>query len=357
MAAGSAIGLDIGTSGVRAARVSFGRGGPSLESFGQVPLPPGAVAYGEIGDPSVVASAIAQLWRAARFGGKKVAVGVANQKVVVRPIDLPFMEQEELRGAIQFQVQEYIPIPIADAILDFQVLEEFLTENNERMMRVLLVAAQRDMINEFVGTVQKAGLDPVAIDHVPFALIRSLGEVSGGLGVAAGEAIIEVGAGVSNIVVHEGGIPRFARTLLVGGGNLTDALAAGLGVSFEDAESIKQRMGLGATPGEAMASTEAAPRILEQRAAELVEEIRSSLDYYLAQTDATRINRVVLSGGGSKLSNLSSRLQNAIRLPVEPGRIFQRMRMGKLGLTESQLIEAEPLMGAAVGLALGAAEE
>lgn len=357
MAVRSAIGLDIGTSGVRAARVSFDRRGATLEGFGQVPLPQGAVSFGEISDPAVVAGAISQLWRAARFGGKKVAVGVANQKVVVRPIDLPYMEQEELRGAIQFQVQDYLPIPVEDAILDFQVLEEFTTEGNERMMRVLLVAAQKDMINAFVEAVEKGGLEPVAIDHIPFSLIRSLGEVTGGMGPAGGEAIIEVGAGVTNIVVHENGIPRFARTLLVGGGNVTDALAAGLGVSFEDAESIKQRMGLGTSPEEAMASTEAAPRILEQRAGELVEEIRGSLDYYLAQTDAARITRVVLSGGGSKLVNLAGRLANAVRLPVEQGRILQRMRIGKLGLSEGQLIEAEPLMGAAVGLALGAQEE
>lgn len=353
---GRAIGLDIGTSGVRAAQVAFGRGSATLEGFGQVPLHPGAVNDGEVVDPATVSAAIAQLWKLAKFRGKKVVVGVANQKVVVRPIDLPFMESEELRGAIQFQVQEYIPIPVDDAILDFQVLEEFVTENNERMMRVLLVAAQKDMINVFVDSVTRAGLDPVAVDHIPFALIRSLG-MTGGLGPSAGEAIIEVGAGVTNIVVHEGGIPRFARTLLVGGSNLTEALAAGLGVSFEDGESIKQRMGLGATPAEAMASPEAAPRILEERAAVLVEEIRGSLDYYTAQADATRVSRVVLSGGGSKLSNLPSRLANALRLPVEQGRILQRLKVGKIGLSEAQLMDAEPLMGTAVGLALGTAEE
>lgn len=352
----SAIGLDIGTSGVRAAEVSLGKE-VTLEHFGQVSLPPGAVRDGEINDPAMVAGAIAQLWRLVKFRGKKVTVGVANQKVVVRPIDLPFMEMEELRGAIQFQVQEYIPIPVEEAILDFQVLEEFVTENNERMMRVLLVAAQKDMINMFVETVQRAGLDPVAVDHVPFALIRSLGAGSGALGPAAGEALIEVGAGITNIVVHEGGIPRFARTLLVGGVNLTEALAAGLGVSFEAAEETKQRMGLAATPSNTMASPEPAPRILEERSGELAEEIRGSLDYYLAQTDATRISRVVVSGGGSKLTNLASRLSGALRLPVEPGHIFQRIRAGrKLGLSESQLMEIEELVGAAVGLALGEAE-
>lgn len=356
----AAIGLDIGTSGVRAAQLSLGRRPFTLDGFGQVPLPQGAVRDGEILDPPLVAQAISQLWRHARFRGKKVVLGVANQKVVPRPVDLPFMEEQELRGAIQFQVQEYIPLPIEDAILDFQILDQFMTDSGDRMMRVLVVAAQRDMIGTFVATAQAAGLDPVAIDHIPFALIRSLGEAGGAFqGPGPGEAIIDIGAGVTNIVVHEGGIPRFSRTLLVGGNSLTEALSGGLGVSFEDAENIKKRMGLAGAPGEPVPTPggEAAPRILEERASALVEEIRGSIDYYLAQAEATRISRVVLSGGGSKLVNLPARLANALRLPVEQGRALQKVRIGRLGLSQDQLMEAEPFMGAAMGLAMGEAEE
>ncbi|MGH2812364.1 MAG: type IV pilus assembly protein PilM [Actinomycetota bacterium] len=351
-----AIGLDIGSSGVRAAHVTVSRRPFTLEAFGQVPLPPGAVRDGEIIDAGVVSQAISQLWRHVRFRSKRVILGVANQKVVVRPIDLPFMEEEELRGAIQFQVQDYIPIPMEDAIVDFQVLDEFVTDNNERMMRVLVVAAQRDMISVFVEATQQAGLDPLGIDHIPFALIRSLGETGGAFeGPAPGEAIIDIGAGVTDIVVHEGGTPRFARTLMVGGNALTEALGAGLGISFEDAEAMKKRMGV--TGGGGEPSAEAAPRILEQRAAAFVDEVRGSLDYYLAQAEATRVGKVVLSGGGSKLMNLPNRVANALRLPVEQGRILQRIRVGKAGLSEQQLAEAEPFMAAAVGLALGVAEE
>jgi type IV pilus assembly protein PilM len=352
-----AIGLDIGTSAVRAANLSL-KNPPRLERFAQVPVPVGAIREGEIVDVAAVSQAVAELWKRAGFKSKNVILGVANQKVVVRPIDLPYMDEKELRGAIQFQVQEYIPIPIEEANLDFQILNEFRGDSGERWIRVLVVAAQKDMINSFVETVVRAGLEPEAIDHIPFALIRSLGEPAGALnGNHPGEALVDIGAGVTNIVVHEQGTPRFARTLMVGGNAVTEALAAGLGVSFDDAESLKLRMGLSESVVGEGSPLEGAPRILEQRAMAFVDEVRGSLDYYLAQAEATRISRVVLSGGGSKLRGLPTRLANALRLPVEQGRVLHNIRPGKLGLSEPQLVEAEPFMGTAVGLAMGVAGE
>ncbi|MBW3589090.1 MAG: type IV pilus assembly protein PilM [Actinobacteria bacterium] len=357
MATKRAIGLDIGTSGVRAADVSLARRPVTLEGFGQVSLPAGAIRDGELIDQGIVAEALGQLWKRAGFRNKKVNVGVANQHVVVRAIDLPQMEEQELRGALQFQVQEHIPMPVEDAVLDFQILDEYLTESNERMMKVLVVAAQKDMVSSVIGAVTQAGLDPVGVDVTPLALVRALGERGGALGeTSGGEAIIDVGAGITNIVVHEGGITRFVRILLIGGNQLTEALAAGMGVSFEDAEGMKQRVGLASAAG-APPSTESAPRILEDRAASYVDEIRGTLAYYQAQAEAVRVTRAVLTGGGSKLANLETRLADALRLPVEQGRTLQRVRLGKLGLSESQLADAEPLMAASVGLALGMAEE
>ena len=357
MAVKRAIGLDIGTSGVRAADVLVAKRPVTLEGFGQVSLPPGAVRDGEIADAGLVADALTQLWKRAGLRNKKVNVGVANQHVVVRAIDLPQMDEDELRGALQFQVQEHIPMPVEDAVLDFQILDEYVTESNERMMKILVVAAQKDMVASIVETVTRAGLDPVGIDVTPLALVRSLGERGGALGeTSGGEAIIDIGSGITNIVVHEGGVTRFVRILLTGGSQLTEALAAGMGVSFEDAEAIKQRVGLSAGAA-AAPTTEAAPRILEDRAASYVDEIRGTLAYYQSQAEAIRITRVVLTGGGSKLANLEARLANAVRLPVEQGRTLQRVRLGKLGLSEAQLADAEPLMAASVGLALGMAEE
>ena len=148
----TAVGLDIGTSSVRAAEMNVGKRPAVLERFGQVALPPGTVRDGEVVDPDTVARAIKQLWATAKFSTKKVVLGVSNQKVIVCQVDLPWLPAEELKKSLAFQVQDFIPIPVDQAILDFHPLEEFTNEQGGRMLRVLLVAASRDMVS-FAATI------------------------------------------------------------------------------------------------------------------------------------------------------------------------------------------------------------
>ncbi|MBV9410644.1 MAG: pilus assembly protein PilM, partial [Acidimicrobiia bacterium] len=138
-----AVGLDVGTSAVRAVELVLGREQVTLTRFGQVALPPGAVRGGEVIDAPAVAAAIRRLWREAGFRSRTVIVGVGNQRVVVRQADLPAMSDEDMRSALQFQAADLIPIPIEDAIIDFQIVDEFPTSEGD-MVRILLVAAQRD---------------------------------------------------------------------------------------------------------------------------------------------------------------------------------------------------------------------
>jgi type IV pilus assembly protein PilM len=346
------VGLDIGTSGVRAAELSLGKGGATLERFGQVALPLGAVRDGEVVDTDVVAGAIKQLWAQAKFGSKKVVVGVANQKVVVRQVDLPWLPLKELRQSLSFQVQDYIPMPVEQAILDFHPLEEFTNDAGGRMLRVLLVAASRDMVGSALEAVTKAGLAPTMVDLTSFAVLRSQVTSSSGFAVEA-EALVDIGASVTNIVVHQGGVPRFVRILLMGGGDITDAVAERLGVPADQAESVKQTTGLALIPSQVEAHP--ANRAIESTGSAFVEEVRGSLDYYLAQPGAARIGRVVLSGGGSRLTGLVERLTAATRLPVEVAHPMSVLKMGKTGLTEEQLAYVEPMVTVPVGLALGVA--
>ena len=346
------MGLDIGTSGVRAAELSLGKGAATLERFGQVALPLGAVRDGEVIDSDTVAGAIKQLWAQAKFSSKKVVVGVANQKVVVRQVDLPWLPVKELRQSLAFQVQDYIPMPVEQAILDFHPLEEFTNESGARMLRVLLVAAARDMVGSAMEAVHKAGLQPSMVDLTSFAVLRSQVTSSSGFAVEA-EALVDVGASVTNIVVHQGGVPRFVRILLMGGGDITDAVAERLGVPADQAESVKQTTGLALIPSQAEAHP--ANRAIEQTGGAFVEEVRGSLDYYLAQPGAARIGRVVLSGGGSRLTGLVERLQTATRLPVEVAHPMSVLKIGKTGLTPEQLSYVEPMVTVPVGLALGVA--
>ena len=349
------MGLDIGTSAVRAAELSLGKNGAKLEKFGQVALPPGAVRDGEVVDVATVSEAIKHLWSTTKFSSKKVVLGVANQKVVVRQVDLPWMPEAELRQSLAFQVQDFVPMPIEQAILDFHPVEEF-TADGRRMLRVLLVAAARDMVFGALDAVKKAGLVAAQVDLTPFAVLRSL--AWDGVSVVPShneaEALVDVGSRVTNIVVHQNGVPRFVRVLLMGGDNVTEAVAERMGVPFDQAEGVKQQTPLGPTPG-IPSSDHPAARVIETTGHSFVEEIRGSLDYYLAQPASVPLRRVVVSGGGARLGGLVQRLALATRLPVEPASPLSSVTVGKTGLTPEQLSFVEPLVAVPVGLAMGVA--
>jgi len=354
VAARSAIGLDIGTSGVRAAELSFGKGEVTLEKFGQVALPEGAVRDGEVVNSDAVAAAIKQLWAHTKFSSKKVIIGVANQKVIVRQVDLPWMPADELKKSLSFQVQDFVPMPIEQAVLDFHSLEELTADDGSRLLRGLLVAASRDMVHASLDAVRKAGLSAVMVDLTPFAVIRSLAD-SDSLGMGAQvEALVDVGARVTNIVVHQGGVPRFVRILLMGGQDVTDAVADRMGLPHDQAEAMKQQLGLGGATGAGM-DTQAANRVVEAVAAAFVDEIRGSLDYYLASSGSAPISRLVLTGGGARLGGLAARLQATTRVPVEVGTPLNRLHVGRTGLSPEQIAFVSPLAAVPVGLALGVA--
>jgi type IV pilus assembly protein PilM len=348
----SAIGLDIGTSGVRAAELSFGKGRVTLDKFGQVALPEGAVRDGEVVDSAAVAQAIKQLWSHTKFGSKKVVIGVANQKVIVRQVDLPWMPGDELKKSLAFQVGDLIPMPVAAAVLDFHPFEERTGDTGARLIRGLLVAASREMVNSSLDAVQKAGLTPVMVDLTSFAVIRSVATVDD-LGVGAPvEALIDVGARVTNIIVHQGGVPQFVRILLMGGQDVTDAVAERMGVPQAEAEAIKQQLGYEAEDGFA---AQAASRVVDATMAAFVDEVRGSLDYYLASTGSAPIARLSLTGGGARLAGLAARLQVATRLTVDAGDPMHSLTVGRTGLSPEQLAFIQPLAAVPVGLALGAA--
>ena len=347
-----AVGLDIGTTGVRAAQIAWSKDQATLERFGQVALPPGAVRDGEVIDSEAVAAAIRELWARVKFSTKKVIVGVANQKVIVRQLDLPWMPIPELRKSLAFQVADVLPMPVEHAILDLHPLEEVEDENGRRQ-RILLVAASREMVNSLISAVEAAGLTPTSVDLNSFAVLRVLADVDR-LGLTRrAEALVDVGASVTNIVVSEGGVPRFVRILLMGGADVTESISDRMGIPLEQAENIKQNELVPASP-DAPGSSQIT-RITESAADAWVEEVRGSLDYYFAQSGAARVSRIVLSGGGSQLGGLARRLAMTTGIPVEPAAPLAPMQIGKTGLSEAQLDYVQAFSVVPVGLAMAGA--
>jgi type IV pilus assembly protein PilM len=348
----TAIGLDIGTSVVRAVELSYGRSGTTLERFGQLVLPPGAVLDGQVVDEDAVAASLRKLWQATGLSHKEVVLGVANQRVIVRQLELPWVPKAELHSSLAFQVQDLLPLPVDQTVLDFFPLEEVTDPSGNRTLKGLLVAAARETVLANVRCAERAGLRVDSVDLTPFAVLRSLGRQTGA--EVETEALIDIGARVTNIVIHSAGVPRFVRILLVGGQDVTDAVSEQLGVPPAQAEVMKQSVGRSAGDAGFDAALGDLVRTVAATSQDFVTEIRGSLDYYGASNPGAPVERIVVTGGGSRLDGILDRLAAATRLPVRPGDPMAHLRIGRTGLDDAQLAFVKPMAAVPVGLALGA---
>jgi type IV pilus assembly protein PilM len=347
------IGVDVGSTAVRVAEVAVGDI-PVVVRAAQVPLAPGVVEAGEVRHPEAVAEALRVVWARSGVKSKQVHLGVGNQRVVVREVALPWLPEKELRDTLAFQVQEFIPMASDEAVLDFDPLGE-LDQGGRRMVRILLVAAHKGMVSALVEAALAAKLDPQGIDLTPFAVIRAVGTGDEGLDLdsSGDEAIIDIGAQVTSICVHDRGVTRFVRMLPSGGRDITLALASGLGVDGDVAEGLKrgervQVEGEGPTPLPEAAEIRA---LALTRAGSFVDEVRSSLEFYTAQMPNAQIGRVLVVGGGSRLDGLLELLQGRLPVPVDRGRLFERAK-SEIELSAEASAEAEAVLSVAVGLAI-----
>jgi type IV pilus assembly protein PilM len=361
------VGLDIGTDHIRVAQVKAVGASFMLTGYAMVRVPMGAVVEGEIVDVEAVAASIREMVRSSGLHPSNCAIGVSNQKVVVRLIDLPYMERAELQGAIQYQAQDYIPIPIEDAILDFQIIGDYMTSSDEHMMEVLLVAAQRDMIASSVRAVEEAGLRLQQIDVTSFAIVRALmGTTSSVLPTEADESgeatgIIHISAGLTNIAVVEKGVPRFTRVSAMAGNQFTQAIANALNLTFDEAEDMKLRVGLpdidqhGQTefpPDMDPARAQLAQDALEREVSKFIAEVRRSLDYYLTQATQVRtIRKILLTGSGAQLRFFAGYLEKGLQAEVT---LADPLSWIQVSPQCSQAVQADRMGSvAAIGLAMG----
>lgn len=349
MAKSGVVGLDIGTTHVRAAEVVFPKGGRdngTLVRFGQVALPPGAVRDGEVEDHGTVSAALRQLWSEARFATRDVNMGVGNQRVVVRELDLPWMPLPQLRASLPFQVQEMLPMSTDEALLDFCPTGE-VEGPQGRMVHGMLVAATKDTVRANVMAVESAGLRPQLVDLNPFALMRAIvrGEVA-----ERTVAVVDIGARITQVVIAAHGQPRFVRVLPSGGQNVTDAVAGSVNVSGPDAERIKREIGIGFAVGPDMiAASEAINNIVRP----LIEAVRNTFVYYASNNPGAGIDLVVLTGGGAQLPGLGQYLASASRLAVSLGDPLASLRVSKTAGVD--LAQHASALTMPVGLAYGVA--
>lgn len=345
------VGLDIGTSAVRAAEIEFGGGGPgrghaTLLKFAQVALPPGAVQDAEVSEPETVATALRQLWRDGGFGTRDVVLGVGSQRVVVRELELAFGPMLQLRASLPYQVQDLLPMPVEEALLDYYPLGR-IDGPAGQTVRGMLVAASKDTVRTNVMAAESAGLRPQMVDLNAFALLRAL---------ARGElaekvvAIVDIGARVTTLVISARGVPRFTRVLSSGGQDVTDAVAGHLQVSAAEAEAIKREIGVGYAVSPDRAAGAAAVAEVSRA---LVDSVRNTFAFFASNNPGEQIDVVLLTGGGAHLPGLGQYLATAAHLPATFGDPLQGIRVSKAA--QARLPGPGSLIALPIGLAFGVA--
>jgi type IV pilus assembly protein PilM len=367
------IGLDIGSTGVRAAELVPGRRRASLKRFAAVPLGPDVVRAGMVVDGDALTSALRELWSVGKFGSKDVRLAVANSGVMVRQMVLDWMPPNDFRQALRYQVQDALPMPVDDANLDYHLLEELEVAEDggdpRRMLRVMLVAAAREVVDPFVEAVRRAGLRPAGVDLLPFALVRA--RTPGGLWSGETEAVVDIGADVVTVVVHAGGVPRYVRIIPgLGGASITQAVQETYQWGWEDAERTKVYVGLPghasldesqrqATTGPVDGFDHPAQKAILSSASGLVGEISTTLDFFRAsaaeaateEQPQTDVERVVLSGSGARLAGLRELLEERLGKPVSH---FDVRPVLKGARTSKLTADEESALTVAAGLCAGA---
>lgn len=337
------VGLDIGTSAVRAAELDVSSSRPVLLTYGQVGLPPGSLVDGEIRDGPAVTEALRRLWANGHFSSSSVIVGIAGLRAITREIDLPFVPDNEVDSAVRFQSEEVIPFPPDQTILSSQVLTDYTSPEGDKMRRVLVAAAHADLVNGVIEAVENAGLTVAGVDLISSALVRAIGarEESD-----QPEAIVSVGAGLTVVVIHQQGRPQFVRTVGSGGNATTAAISAALDVPAYDAEGLKRRI------GEENTQLQSAERAAQSSMIDLVGEIKNSIQYFASLPGRAPVSKVVVTGGGSALHGLVPMLAVQTGLSVLTVSPLDRVNTSRLELTEAQADEVRPVLATPIGLAL-----
>lgn len=343
----SAVGLDIGSSSIKAVEiVSKGRGrGFDLKSLGSAMLPVEAIVQGAFLNPTAIVDGIREAVEDGRVESRNAVVAVSGHSVIVKKVRVPSQTQEELEEAIHWEAEQYIPFDINEVHLDFQILDR---SADDRQMDVLLVAAKKDLVDDYLQIVSEAGLTLSCIDVAAFAVENAF-EANYDHSEGENVALVNVGAEVININVMHDGVPAFARDIATGGNRHTEEIQKALSIDFEQAERVKVGRGVPESiPDAGREDVDAAVLGVTEN---IIDEIGRSLDFYAATSTDGGISRVMLSGGAIQTSRFETVFRERTGLQVDRLNPLARM-FPSCGVDPARLEELAPSLGVGVGLGL-----
>lgn len=335
------VGLDIGSSALKASEITVKKNGFSLKNFGMISIAPGAIEDGNINDPENVANSIRQLFEANNIKEKNVAISIGGYSVIVKKIDVETATEKQLQETIHLEAEQYIPFDISEVNIDYQILGE--TETGSNQMSVILVAAKKEMISEYINLVQMAGLNPCIIDVDAFAL-QNIFEVNYDL---TGEdvVLIDIGANKTSLNILKGYSSVFMRDVSMGCSQIDQQIIPLIDCSLIEAEQLK----LGKQTDKI--SPDDLKQIVSSVVSEWSIEIKQALDLYYSANPDEHIKSIVLSGGGAHIKEFRQILATETSSDVKTINPFKKLHIAK-HFDPSYLEQIAPQASICMGLAL-----
>jgi type IV pilus assembly protein PilM len=336
------VGLDIGSRSIKAAQIVDSKRGPALKHFGIVDIAHGAIEEGTINDPESVAQSIQQLFKSNSIKQSNVAVSIGGYSVIVKKINVQTMAEEQLQETIHFEAEQYIPFDISDVNLDFQILGE--NEANPSQMNVFLVAAKKEMVNDYINLVNLAGLNPCIVDVEAFALQNTF---ESNYDVQDDNiALIDIGASKTSLNILKGSSSVFMRDVSLGCGQINQKIMSLIECTFEEAEQLKH----GDNPDRL--TQEDLKGIVSSVVADWCTEIRRALDFFYSTYPEDQIKRIILSGGGANISEFRHLLATEASAEVESINPFQKFHLEGKSLDDAYIKQIGPQAAISMGLAM-----
>jgi len=339
------VGLDIGSSAVKAVELKPAGKGYKVTAFGSEAVPPDSIVDGAIIDAAAVADAIRRLFESRGIKTKDVAASLSGNAVIVKKITLPIMTEAELGESIYWEAEQYIPFDIQDVNLDYQILDKGDPAAGKTTMDVLLVAAKKEKIADYTGVITQAGRNAVVVDVDAFALQNAY-EANYGTDTGAVVVLLNAGASATNINILQGDQSVFTRDISIGGNAYTEALQRELNIPFETADALKRGQ-----PVDGATYEEARP-VLRAVTENVLLEIQKTFDFFKATAASEKIDRIILSGGASRAEGFTEMLADRFGSPVEPFDPFRKIAFDGKKLKVDSAADFAPTVAVAVGLAL-----
>jgi type IV pilus assembly protein PilM len=349
--------IDFGARSIKVAKIYKTSDGYELDNYGITLTPEDAIASGEIFNPIVVADVLTDLLNDISLRDNKAIIAITGQKVIVREIVLPLMEDKELMAGVMWEAPKYVPYDIDESIIDAEKVEEFVEKDGNKMMRILLVAAPKTIIQPYIEVLKKARIRPRIIDIVSSANIRAFEHHLSDKEEEEQEnsivdIILSIGASNTNLTLVEKGHLKFTRDILFGGSDITKAFAKSLNISFDEAEKVKRETKLVLDQEAEEEKKNANEKIIVKILNQITKEVRKSLSYYKTQSQKVKYNKMILSGGCANIENITDLLSLQFEIPVIIGNPLEGIKIDEKLFNLKRMKKLEDTLATVIGLAM-----